>query len=241
MRIRVLLFGQLKDMLGRAEDLVELQAGATLSSLVGHYSRQFPQFQAFAGSIALSINQEYAHLSSPLKDGDEVGLLPPVSGGKSPAAGNENATLQSEHCAIVREKIDIAKIRQALVHPEDGAAVVFDGVVRNNTRGRKTLYLDYEAYETMALNEMEKLAQAALERYKVRDVRAVHRLGRLEIGESSIVIAVGSAHRGAAFDACRWLIDTLKKTVPIWKKEYFEDGAVWADGEPFPADIGGKQ
>jgi molybdopterin synthase catalytic subunit len=235
MRIRVLLFGQLKDMLGRAEDSVDLEPGARLSHLVDHYSQRFPQFRAFAGSIALSVNQEYAHASMALKEGDEVGLLPPVSGGKSP--GESTATLESEHCAIVREKIDIEKIRKDVAHPEDGAAVLFDGVVRNNTRGRRTLYLDYEAYETMALNEMEKLARAALERYKVRDVRAVHRLGRLEIGESSIVIAVASAHRGAAFDACRWLIDTLKKTVPIWKKEYFEDGAVWADGEPFPEDI----
>jgi MoaE-MoaD fusion protein len=235
MRIRVLLFGQLKDMLGRAEDSVDLEPGARLSHLVDHYSQRVPQFRAFAGSIALSVNQEYAHASTALKEGDEVGLLPPVSGGKSPV--ESTATLESEHCAIVRGKIDIEKIRKDVAHGEDGAAVLFDGVVRNNTRGRRTLYLDYEAYETMALNEMEKLAQAALERYKVRDVRAVHRLGRLEIGESSIVIAVVSAHRGAAFDACRWLIDTLKKTVPIWKKEYFEDGAVWADGEPFPEDI----
>ena len=235
MRIRVLLFGQLKDMLGRAEDSVDLEPGARLSHLVELYSRRFPQFQAFAGSIALSVNQEYAHTSMALKDGDEVGLLPPVSGGKSPVGST--ITLESEHCAIVREKIDIEKIRKDIAHPGDGAAVMFDGVVRNNTRGRRTLYLDYEAYESMALNEMEKLAQAALERYQVRDVRAVHRLGRLEIGESSIVIVVASAHRGAAFDACRWLIDTLKKTVPIWKKEYFEDGAVWADGEPFPEDI----
>lgn len=235
MHIRVLLFGQLKDMLGRAEDSVDLEPGARLSHLVELYSQRFPQFRAFAGSIALSVNQEYAHASVALKDGDEVGLLPPVSGGKSPVGAT--VKLESEHCAIVREKIDIEKIRKDVAQPEDGAAVVFDGVVRNNTRGRRTLYLDYEAYETMALNEMEKLAQAALQRYQVRDVRAVHRLGRLEIGESSIVIAVASAHRGAAFDACRWLIDTLKKTVPIWKKEYFEDGAVWADGEPFPEDI----
>jgi MoaE-MoaD fusion protein len=239
MRIRVLLFGQLKDMLGRAEDSVDLEPGAKLSHLVEHYAKQFPQFRAFAASIALSVNQEYAHASAALKEGDEVGLLPPVSGGKSPAGepAGANRSLQSEHCAIVRQKINVEEIRQRLAHPEDGAAVVFDGVVRNNTRGRRTFYLDYEAYEVMALNEMEKLARAALERYKVRDVRAVHRLGRLEIGESSIVIAVASAHRGAAFDACRWLIDTLKRTVPIWKKEYFEDGAVWADGEPFPEDI----
>jgi molybdopterin synthase catalytic subunit len=115
--------------------------------------------------------------------------------------------------------------------------VLFDGVVRNHTRGRRTLYLNYEAYEGMAIKQMEALAQHALANYKVRDVRLVHRLGRLEIGETSVLIVVASAHRAAAFDACRYLIDTLKKQVPIWKKEYFEDGAVWADGEAFPESV----
>jgi molybdopterin synthase catalytic subunit len=149
--------------------------------------------------------------------------------------------LRSAHCAIVREEIDLRDIKESLDDPSDGAAIFFEGVVRNNTRGRRTLYLDYEAYEAMALNEMEKLAQASLERFKVRDIRLVHRLGRLQIGETSVVIGVASAHRVAAFEACRWLIDTLKKTVPVWKKEYFEDGAVWADGEPFPDEIRGSK
>jgi molybdopterin synthase catalytic subunit len=116
----------------------------------------------------------------------------------------------------------------------DGAVCVFDGIVRDNTRGRQTLYLDYESYREMALEQMQRLAAEAVERFGVRDVAIVHRLGRLQIGETSVLIVVASAHRGAAFDACRWLIDTLKKTVPIWKKETFADGAVWADGEPFP-------
>ncbi len=120
----------------------------------------------------------------------------------------------------------------------DGAVCVFDGIVRDNTRGRKTLYLDYEAYREMALEKMRALAEESLEKFGVRDVALVHRLGRLYVGETSVLIVVASAHRGAAFDACRWLIDTLKKTVPIWKKEQFEDGAIWADGEPFPSDIG---
>ncbi len=116
----------------------------------------------------------------------------------------------------------------------DGAVCVFDGIVRDNTRGRRTLYLDYEAYREMALAQMQQLAAEAVARFGVRDVALLHRLGRLHIGESSVLIVVASAHRGVAFDACRWLIDTLKKQVPIWKKETFEDGAVWADGEPFP-------
>jgi molybdopterin synthase catalytic subunit len=232
MRVKVLLFGQLKDIVGRQEDSLDLESGAQLSAVMAHYSSRYPQFQGLTHSIACSINQEYAQGSAVLKEGDEVGLLPPVSGGKA-----RMEELRSEHCAIVREPINLQAIRKELEHPEDGSALLFDGVVRNNTRGRRTLYLDYEAYEAMALNEMEKLAQASLERFKVRNVRLVHRLGRLQIGDTSVLIGVASAHRVAAFEACRWLIDTLKRTVPIWKKEYFEDGAVWADGEPFPEEI----
>ena len=119
----------------------------------------------------------------------------------------------------------------------DGAVCVFDGIVRDNTRGRRTLHLDYEAYEEMALEQMRGLAAEAVTRFGVRDVALVHRLGRLVVGETSVLIVVASAHRGQAFEACRWLIDTLKKQVPIWKKEQFVDGAVWADGEPFPEEI----
>jgi molybdopterin synthase catalytic subunit len=119
----------------------------------------------------------------------------------------------------------------------DGAVCVFDGIVRDNTRGRETVHLDYEAYREMALEQMRRLATEAIEKYGVRDVALVHRLGRLTVGETSVLIVVASAHRAAAFDACRWLIDTLKKTVPIWKKETFVDGAVWADGEPFPDEL----
>jgi molybdopterin synthase catalytic subunit len=158
-----------------------------------------------------------------------VGLLPPVSGGV-------DGDLQGE-VRIVREPIDVEAVAGRLKHTLDGAAVIFDGVVRDNSRGRRTLYLDYEAYEAMALKQMESLATEARARFSVRGVSIVHRLGRLEIGQTSVLIVVASAHRSPAFEACRWIIDTLKKTVPIWKKEYFEDGAIWADGEPFPEEI----
>jgi molybdopterin synthase catalytic subunit len=138
---------------------------------------------------------------------------------------------------IVREPISTQAELDQLKLPQDGAAVVFEGVVRDNTRGRRTLYLDYEAYESMALRQMESLSEQARSNFTIRAVTLVHRLGRLKIGETSVLIVVASAHRGPAFEACRWIIDTLKKTVPIWKKEYFEDGAVWADGEPFPKEI----
>ena len=119
----------------------------------------------------------------------------------------------------------------------DGAVCVFDGIVRNNTRGRQTLYLDYEAYREMALEQMHGLAAEAVAKFGVREVALLHRLGRLQVGETSVLVVVASAHRGQAFEACRWLIDTLKKQVPIWKKETFVDGVVWADGEPFPESL----
>ena len=138
---------------------------------------------------------------------------------------------------IVRAVIGADAIVQEMKAGADGAVCVFDGIVRDNTRGRKTLHLDYEAYEEMALKQMQGLAAEAVAKFGVRDVAVVHRLGRLVVGETSVLIVVASAHRGAAFEACRWLIDTLKKTVPIWKKEQFVDGAVWADGEPFPEEL----
>lgn len=133
--------------------------------------------------------------------------------------------------------IPSAEALEEIKSATDGAVCVFDGIVRNNTRGRQTLFLDYEAYEEMALSQMRSLAAEALAKFAIRDVALLHRLGRLEVGETSVLIVVASAHRAAAFDACRWLIDTLKKTVPIWKKEHFADGVVWAAGEPFPEEL----
>jgi molybdopterin synthase catalytic subunit len=195
-----------------------------LGDVLEHYESRVPRLKALSSSLAMSINQEYAGPTILLKAGDEVALLPPVSGGVSRAS-------------IVRERIDTQAVLAELKRPEDGAAVVFEGVVRDNTRGRQTMYLEYEAYQAMALQEMERLCEKCLAEFRVREVRIVHRLGHLDIGEASVLIIVASAHRGSAFEACRWLIDTLKRTVPIWKKEFFSDGAVWADGEPFPAEI----
>jgi MoaE-MoaD fusion protein len=231
MQIRVLFFGVLKDLVGRSSDTLELPDGARLQTVLSHYACQAPRFAAMLPSLAVSVNQEYSRADCALRPGDEVALLPPVSGGSDTSPANRG------QARIVREPIVAQTELDRLKLPEDGAAVIFDGVVRNNTRGRRTLYLDYEAYEAMALKQMEALADGARSQFAIQNVAIVHRLGRLEIGETSVLIVVTSAHRGPAFDACRWIIDTLKKTVPIWKKEYFEDGAVWADGEPFPEEI----
>ena len=226
MRIRVLFFGVLKDLTGISSDSPELPENSTVADVLDHYEHKLPRIREFMSSIAMSVNQQYASPEVRLKNGDEVALLPPVSGGA-----------ESQTVALVRDPIDSYRILTGIRQPEDGAVASFDGVVRNNTRGRRTLYLEYEAYEPMAVKEMQELATQALARFSVREVAIVHRLGHLEIGQTSVFIAVASAHRGAAFDACRWLIDTLKRTVPIWKKEFFEDGAIWAEGEPFPDTI----
>ena len=227
MRVRVVSFGILRDWLGSSEREVQLPEGATVGDLLEELSPRSDAASRLRG-IAVGVNAEYATASHPLRDGDEVALLPPVSGG-SPAQDDSPS-----HIALTRDVIAAGSLVTAAKQGEDGAVVVFDGIVRNNTRGRRTLYLEYEAYEEMALRQMQELAQQALSRFAVRQVTMVHRLGRLEIGETSVLIIVASAHRGAAFEANRWLIDTLKQTVPIWKREIFVDGAVWAPGEPFP-------
>lgn len=236
MRVRVLFFGMLKEMAGTSSDWLEVKDQASVRDVLQHYESLFPQLKPVLASIALAVNQQYASPDALLSPDDEIALLPPVSGG---GAGTVSETTAGRRrlASIVRERIETPRIVDGMKRGEDGASVVFEGIVRNQTRGRKTLYLDYEAYEEMAAQQLESLAEQALKQFQVRDVAIVHRLGRLEIGETSVLIVVASAHRGPAFDACRWLIDTLKRTVPIWKKEYFEDGAVWADGEPFPAEI----
>src|SRR2546422_5126044 len=138
---------------------------------------------------------------------------------------------------LVREPIDPRPLIQHVRAPEDGAIVTFDGFVRNQSHNRPTLYLDYEAYQSMAFAKMREIGAQLHEKYRIHRVAMAHRLGRLEIGETSVFIVVSAPHRAAGFDACRFAIDTLKRTVPIWKKEYFEDGAVSADGELPPAPV----
>lgn len=236
MQVKVQYLGMLREFAGRESESAEVPDGALLGSLFDTLQLRIPQLTQFRASIALAVNYEYSGRETVLKDGDEVALIPPVSGG-APEPQGAVAMDTADHAALVRQRIDGAAIASAIKQPEDGAVVLFDGIVRNQTRGRRTLYLEYTAYEVMALKQMEQLAVQALANFAVRDVWLVHRLGRLEIGETSVLIAVASAHRAAAFEACRWVIDTLKKTVPIWKKEFFKDGAVWADGEPFPPEV----
>ncbi len=228
-RVHLVSFGPLRSLFADGGEWRELRVGESVGGLLGRLREDGTIAEAALGAVAVAVNEEYAKAGQVLEDGDEVAILPPVSGGAA------------EMVALVREAIDAEGVVRAIKAGADGAVCVFDGIVRDNTRGRRTLHLDYEAYEEMALRQMRLLRSEAIEHFGVREVAIVHRLGRLVVGETSVLIVVASAHRGAAFEACRWVIDTLKKTVPIWKKEQFVDGAVWADGEPFPEEIAGTK
>jgi MoaE-MoaD fusion protein len=232
MKVRVLFFGVLKDLTGRSSEELTVPDQATAADVVEHYQERIADLRGMAHSIAISINQEYSAIDAPLHSGDEIALLPPVSGGSGSGPNSSKSQVRITH-----DRIETSSIVEQLKQPQDGAAVVFEGIVRNHSRGRRTLFLQYEAYEPMAGKQLEELAIQARAQFQIDDVAIIHRLGHLDIGETSVLIVVVSAHRAAAFEACRWLIDTLKQTVPIWKKEHFADGAVWADGEPFPEQL----
>jgi molybdopterin converting factor subunit 1 len=220
MKVSVLFFGITHDLTGCARDEMVLPEGERLEGLQGIYERRFPRLLSVKGSLLVAVNQEIASPSTPLRDGDEVAFMPPVSGG----AGRD-------FYRITRFPISTSSLADELQAPEDGAVVIFEGIVRNHSRGRSTLYLEYEAYEAMAIHKMEELGCEARRKFAIDGVGIVHRLGRMEIGETSVAIIVTAEHRRAAFEACQYAIDRLKQVVPIWKKEFFTDGAVWAEGE----------
>lgn len=220
MRVKVLFFGITHDLTGCAQEQVELAEGESLEALRRRYEGRFPKLLSVGNALILAVNQEIADSSTTLHDGDEVAFMPPVSGG----AGND-------FYLITRDPISASEMAKPLRAASDGAVVIFEGFVRNHSKGRATLYLEYEAYETMALHKMEELGAQARQQFAIDGIGIIHRLGRLEIGETSVAIIVTAEHRRAAFAACQFAIDRLKQIVPIWKKEYFADGAVWAEGE----------
>ena len=234
-RVKVLFFGMLKDIVGRSEDHIELAEGAHLDSVFARYARQFPRLTDLESSIVLACNHEFRERSAPVSEGDEIAFLPPVSGG----APEQVSRYTHEICdaetgcffALTRQTIDTPSMARQLLRAEDGAVVDFEGVVRNNTKGRATKFLDYECYEPMAVKMLAEIGRDILRTHAIGRIALVHRLGRLEIGEASVAVVVTAPHRKAAFEAALEGINRLKRMVPIWKKEYFADGEVWVEGE----------
>jgi len=229
MRLRVLFFGMLKDLVGRPSEEIDLPDGSDLAVVFERYASRVPRLRELAPSIVAARNQEFAELRTVLSDGDEVAFLPPVSGGIE--ADPIELESGEHYFALTRCPIDTRSVIARLLSGEDGAVVTFEGVVRNNTKGRPTLYLDYECYESMALKMMAKIGCEIAGSFAVSRVAMVHRLGRMLIGEASVAVIVAAPHRKAAFDAALEGINRLKKLVPIWKKEHFVDGEVWVEGE----------
>jgi MoaE-MoaD fusion protein len=240
MKVRVLFFGIAHDLTGFSQEDLEITEGERLEDLRRRYEGRFPRLKGIGGTVLTAVNQEVAESAAVLHDGDEVAFLPPVSGGSGDESKNGNRRAAVDFFRIVRSVIPTAELAGELKAPPDGAVVVFEGIVRDNLRGRKTRYLEYEAYEPMAIRKMEEIGQEARERFAIDHVGMIHRLGRLEIGETSVAIMVTAAHRRAAFEACHYAIDRLKQIVPIWKKEVFEDGEVWAEGDDAPAPDNGS-
>ncbi len=230
-RVMVLFFGMLRDIVGRAEEPLDLADGAQLEAVFAHYARQFPKLAGLKSSVVLALNQQFSDRSAILKEGDEIAFLPPVSGGSGRYTHEICDAEQGYFFALTREPIDAAGIAQNLLRGEDGALVNFEGVVRNNTKGRATKFLDYECYEAMAVKMMAEIGREIARTHAIGRIAIVHRLGRMQIGETSVAVIVTAPHRKPAFEAALEGINRLKRIVPIWKKEHFADGEVWVEGE----------
>ena len=228
-QVKLLFFASLKDIVGRRQLELDVPSGATVNDLLERLESHYPDLRRYRSIVLMSVNEEYVDRGAVVCDGDEVALFPPVSGGATPEG--IVADRPREMYRLTREPIDARSIASLLLRPEDGAICVFEGVVRNNSKGKPTRYLEYEAYETMALKTMEDIGGFVRGAWDIGAVAIIHRLGRMEIGEASVAIIITSPHRRASFDACEYAIDRLKKVVPIWKKEFFEDGEVWIEGQ----------
>jgi MoaE-MoaD fusion protein len=212
-------FATLRERVRTAEILREFPEGITVGEIWSRLGSEFPALAAQKDRVAFAVNHEYVKDDYRPRNHDEVAFIPPVSGGADiPWIGS---------ILIGSDPIDVAQLEREVAHPAAGAVVTFAGTTRRDNAGRSVVRLEYEAYVPMAFAEMHKLAREAGERWEIVRIAIRHRIGVVEIGETSVAIAVAAAHRAEAFEACRFAIDRLKEVVPIWKKEYFEGGEVW--------------
>jgi MoaE-MoaD fusion protein len=220
MRVHLKYFAIIRETLGRSEETRDVDEGATAGSVFDQIAGEEPRLAGMKRSVMLMVNQEYVPASQPLGDGDELALIPPVSGGAS-----------KMQFRMTTEVLDPREAEKIVADPATGATVTFTGTVRDHARGRAVRALDYEAYAPAAEKMMGRIGDEIRERWGIDRIAIIHRMGLLEVGEASVVIAITSAHRDEAFDACRYAIERLKAIVPIWKKEFYEDGAIWVGSE----------
>ncbi len=248
MKVTVRLFASYREAVGSPVVEVPLEDGAGGHALWAALVARYPGLASLPAPAGYAVNDEYVHDPRPFRESDEVALIPPVSGGsvaesEGDVAGRppaDHAGRSSAHALAARpplieltdRPIPVDRLLREVADPRAGAVVLFLGVVRDNARGRRVKHLTYEAYEALARRQCEQIAGAIHERWPVTRVAIVHRTGRLEIGEASVAIAVSAPHRAEAFEAGRFAIDTLKQTVPIWKKEVWEGGEAWVGAEP---------
>lgn len=229
-RVHVLFFGAAREAAGCDEVSLTLPAPLRAADAFEAILSTYPELRRFGRSLLFAVNQEYAREPErEIHEDDELAVFPPVSGGAEDEETEEAGRL--DFFELTTEPIDVGSVARRIVPPECGATVTLDGYVREWTRGRRSLYLVYEAYAPMALSEMQRMGRTAHDLFQIAHIGIVHRTGRLEIGETSVVISVSAPHRRAAFEACEWAIQELKRSVPIWKKEFYEDGSTWVEGE----------
>ncbi|MEJ7613602.1 MAG: molybdenum cofactor biosynthesis protein MoaE [Candidatus Fervidibacter sacchari] len=222
-KVRVLFLGPAKELTGRNEVVLTLPEGASVATAISKLLREFPKLEDRLTHYRFAINSDYADENTLLKDGDELALIPPVSGGSSETKVFVN---------VSPEPIDLTSLLDFVASPQAGAIVSFVGTVREFSHGKKVTALTYEAYEPMAKKELMRIAEEMLNRWQLCKVAIVHRTGTLSIGKISVAIFVSAPHRSDAFEAARYAIERIKEIVPIWKREHFEDGtSEWVEGK----------
>jgi len=217
----VLFFAMHREIVGQREVELEVEEGSTVAGLVGQVMDRYPRLRGYANSFVAAVNREYVDPSFELNEGDEVALIPPVSGG-------------SGAFRVTQEALAAEPVIEAVKADDCGAVVAFLGVVRSNSRGRKVEHLEYDAYPPMAEEKLAQIGEEILQKWGLDNVAIHHRIGHLKVGEVSLVIAVASPHREAAFAACQYAVDRIKHVVPIWKKEVWDNGEAWVEGESVP-------
>ncbi len=225
MRVTIKLFARLREIAGAGKLERELAEGATVGDLLAALRAEFPRLADVTARTITSVNQEFAPPDRPLRDGDEVAIFPPVSGGTD-----------ADVLRVTFDPVTLDEVVRAVVRPSTGAVATFVGVVRAVSGGKEVAYLEYEAYQEMAVAKMRQIAGEVRDRWPdVVDIAIVQRVGHLDVGDVAVAIAVSSGHRDqGCFEACRYAIDRLKQIVPIWKKEVGPTGEEWVEGDYLP-------